>query len=73
MNSRVSLNRSSRRSSLVLTAIHYCGGLVAAELNVVVDPLRSFGQPIDAASSVPTAVLATVGIQEGISGCGVSL
>ncbi|WP_271897651.1 hypothetical protein [Candidatus Phyllobacterium onerii] len=37
-------------------------------LNVVVDPLRSFGQPIDAASSVPTAVLATVGIQEGIVG-----
>lgn len=38
------------------------------KLNVVVDPARSFGQPIDAASSVPTAVLAAAAIQEGIEG-----
>jgi hypothetical protein len=38
------------------------------KLNVVVDPARSFGQPIDAASSVPTAVLAAAGLQEGITG-----
>jgi hypothetical protein len=30
-------------------------------VNVVVDPMRSFGQPIDGASSVPTAVLAAAG------------
>jgi hypothetical protein len=34
-------------------------------LNVVVDPARAFGQPIDAASSVPTSVLAAAAIQEG--------
>ncbi|MBB4235942.1 hypothetical protein [Rhizobium esperanzae] len=34
-------------------------------LNVIVDPARSFGQPIDAASSVPTAVLAAAAEQEG--------
>ncbi|TXR50319.1 hypothetical protein FVA77_05770 [Phyllobacterium endophyticum] len=38
------------------------------KLNVVVDPARSFGQPIDARSSVPTAVLAAAGMQEGITG-----
>lgn len=34
-------------------------------LNVVVDPSRSFGQPIDASSSVPTAVLAAAAELEG--------
>ena len=34
--------------------------------NVLVDPARAFGQPIDAISSVPTAVLAAAGRQEGI-------
>lgn len=34
-------------------------------LNVVVDPARAFGQPIDADSSVPTAILAAVAKQEG--------
>lgn len=34
-------------------------------LNVIVDPARSFGQPIDAISSVPTAVLAAAAAQEG--------
>lgn len=38
------------------------------KLNVVVDPARSFGQPIDAASSVPTAILAAAAVQEGIEG-----
>ena len=33
---------------------------------IVVDPNRSFGQPIDSASSVPTAVLAAAAHQEGI-------
>lgn len=37
-------------------------------LNVVVDPARSFGQPIDAISSVPTAVLAAAAKLEGIHG-----
>ncbi|MCM2475388.1 hypothetical protein HGO38_18055 [Rhizobium sp. CG5] len=37
-------------------------------LNVVVDPSRSFGQPIDASSSVPTNVLAAAAQQEGIIG-----
>jgi hypothetical protein len=37
-------------------------------LHVVVDPARSFGQPIDAASSVPTAVLAAAAKLEGIHG-----
>ncbi|BCH29534.1 hypothetical protein MesoLjLc_14640 [Mesorhizobium sp. L-8-10] len=37
-------------------------------LNVVVDPARSFGQPIDAASSVPTAVLAAAAKTEGVQG-----
>jgi hypothetical protein len=37
-------------------------------LNVVVDPTRAFGQPIDAATSVPTAVLAAVARQEGVRG-----
>ena len=37
-------------------------------LKVVVDPARAFGQPIDAATSVPTAVLAAVGRQQGIRG-----
>jgi uncharacterized protein (DUF433 family) len=36
--------------------------------NVVVDPTRSFGQPIDADSSVPTTVLAAAAEQEGIAG-----
>ncbi|MDX3976574.1 hypothetical protein [Shinella sp.] len=34
-------------------------------LNVVVDPARAFGQPIDADSSVPTAILASAAKQEG--------
>jgi hypothetical protein len=38
------------------------------KLNIVVDPARAFGQPIDAATSVPTAVLAAVARQEGIRG-----
>ncbi len=33
---------------------------------VLVDPARSFGQPIDAESSVPTAVLAAAGQVEGV-------
>lgn len=37
-------------------------------LNVVVDPTRAFGQPIDASSSVPTTVLAAAAQQEGIIG-----
>lgn len=36
--------------------------------NVVVDPARSFGQPIDAESSVPTAILAAAASLEGIHG-----
>jgi hypothetical protein len=35
--------------------------------NVVVDPARSFGQPIDAASSVPTTILAIAGRREGVA------
>lgn len=35
--------------------------------NIVVDPARAFGQPIDAASSVPTRVLALAGRREGLS------
>jgi hypothetical protein len=35
--------------------------------NVLIDPARSFGQPIDAASSVPTAILAAAGRREGIT------
>jgi len=34
--------------------------------NILVDPARSFGQPIDAVTSVPTAVLAAAGRLEGI-------
>jgi hypothetical protein len=34
--------------------------------NIIVDPARSFGQPIDAASSVPTAALAAAAQREGI-------
>lgn len=34
-------------------------------LNVVVDPERAFGQPIDAASSVPTSILAAAAANEG--------
>lgn len=37
-------------------------------LNIVVDPARSFGQPIDAASSVPTTVLAAAAKIEGVQG-----
>lgn len=33
---------------------------------IVVDPARSFGQPVDAATSVPTAVLAAAGRSNGI-------
>lgn len=36
--------------------------------HIVVDPARAFGQPIDEASSVPTAVLAAAGKYEGIVG-----
>jgi len=35
--------------------------------NVVVDPARSFGQPIDAVSSVPTRVLSIAGRRDGIT------
>ena len=35
--------------------------------NVVIDPARSFGQPIEAVSSVPTAILAAAGRREGIT------
>ncbi len=35
--------------------------------NIVVDPARSFGQPIDAASSVPTTILAVAGRRDGIA------
>lgn len=35
------------------------------QLNVVIDPARSFGQPIDASSSVPTAVLAAAAKHDG--------
>jgi uncharacterized protein (DUF433 family) len=34
--------------------------------NIIVDPARSFGQPIDSSTSVPTAVLAAAARQEGI-------
>jgi uncharacterized protein (DUF433 family) len=34
--------------------------------NIVVDPARAFGQPIDDTTSVPTAILAAAGRQEGI-------
>lgn len=34
--------------------------------NVLVDPSRAFGQPIDSVTSVPTAILAAAGRQEGI-------
>ncbi|TCR91564.1 hypothetical protein [Rhizobium sp. BK376] len=43
-------------------AIWWPGG---RRLNIVVDPTRSFGQPIDASSSVPTAVLAAAVEQNG--------
>jgi hypothetical protein len=33
---------------------------------IIIDPERAFGQPIDAITSVPTAVLAASGRQEGI-------
>jgi uncharacterized protein (DUF433 family) len=35
------------------------------DLHVVIDPSRAFGQPIDARSSVPTAVLAAAARQSG--------
>lgn len=35
--------------------------------NVLVDPARAFGQPIDAPTSVPTAILAAAGWQEGVA------
>lgn len=35
--------------------------------NIVVDPARSFGAPIDAETSVPTKILATAGEHMGIS------
>ncbi|MCD1266692.1 hypothetical protein B5M44_19070 [Shinella sumterensis] len=35
-------------------------------VNIVVDPLRSFGQPIDGATSVPTAVLAMSAKELGV-------
>lgn len=34
--------------------------------NIVVDPTRAFGQPIDSISSVPTAILTAAARQEGI-------
>jgi hypothetical protein len=34
---------------------------------ILVDPRRAFGQPIDAVSSVPTAILAAAARQEGIA------
>lgn len=38
------------------------------KLNVKIDPSRSFGQPIEASSSVPTSILAACAKQEGIRG-----
>jgi hypothetical protein len=35
-------------------------------MNVVVDPARAFGQPIDAVTSVPTAILAAAAVQDGV-------
>ena len=35
--------------------------------HIVLDPARSFGQPIDSATSVPTAVLAAAGRQESLA------
>lgn len=34
--------------------------------NILVDPSRAFGQPIDSVTSVPTAILAAAGRQEGV-------
>lgn len=39
---------------------------------IVVDPNRSFGQPIDANSSVPTAILAAAAFQEGMREAAIS-
>jgi len=41
-------------------------------LGIVLDPTRSFGQPIDQTSSVPTAVLAAAGRTEGIPGAAIA-
>jgi hypothetical protein len=38
------------------------------QANILVDPARAFGQPIDGASSVPTAILASAALQDGIAG-----
>lgn len=38
------------------------------KLKVVIDPARSFGQPIDLESKVPTAILSTAAAQEGVRG-----
>jgi hypothetical protein len=35
--------------------------------SIVIDPARSFGQPIDSGTSVPTAVLDAAGRQEGVA------
>ena len=35
--------------------------------NIVINPARAFGQPIDAITSVPTAILAAAGRSEGIA------
>ncbi len=35
--------------------------------NILIDPARAFGQPIDAVTSVPTAILATAGRHVGIA------
>lgn len=35
---------------------------------ILIDPARSFGQPIDEPSSVPTTVLANAGKQQGVEG-----
>jgi len=39
---------------------------------IVVDPSRAFGQPIDAVSSVPTAILAAAAKQEGVRGTAIA-
>lgn len=36
--------------------------------NIVLDPERAFGQPIDGVSSVPTAVLASAALLDGVQG-----
>lgn len=39
---------------------------IGRRANVLVDPSRAFGQPIDSVTSVPTAILAAAARQEGV-------